>query len=458
MNPEFQRNLWLEASPRRIAWAGVVLTLIYAATAAMMRDAPGGALTALGGVGAAVFIACGMIWGARAAGGSVLTEIADRTWDFQRLSALDPWSMTWGKLFGAASLAWLCGLTGLVFLAVLQASRGHPSGWVGIAFMLTLAVLLQAVSMSAALVGVRKARAEGRTARAGGVLGGLIVGAILLSWVAGSTGFQQGAGLEGLNALWSARGFVAWGTGIWPADSFRLIVVGLFAAWAVIAAWRLMRLELQMENAPVYWPAYLAFLAVLTGGFAFRTEGWSGAFTVASLAVSLTAYAAAFAEPADKVRMRQFAHHMGRGDLSRSLPLLPTPVAPVIFAVLLVAAAFAAGGGRSTGLDVGQAAALIAFLIRDLGVIAYCRMGARPQRGDFGAVVALGLLYIVGGALGFAMGRVDGMALMVPISDAPWISLASGAVQAALAWFLASARIRQGSVTALPSAPASAPA
>ena len=28
MNPEFQRNLWLEASPRRLAWAGVVLSLL----------------------------------------------------------------------------------------------------------------------------------------------------------------------------------------------------------------------------------------------------------------------------------------------------------------------------------------------------------------------------------------------------------------------------------------------
>ena len=33
--------------------------------------------------------------------------------------------------------------------------------------------------------------------------------------------------------------------------------------------------------------------------------------------------------------------------------------------------------------------ALIAFLLRDLGVIALCRLGARPQQGDFAAVVAL---------------------------------------------------------------------
>src|SRR5690606_28956188 len=105
-------------------------------------------------------------------------------------------------------------------------------------------VLLQAASMGAALIGVRKARAEGRVARAGGVLGGLIVGAILLSWVGGSVGFQRGAGLEGVGAMLGGRGLVDWGGAYWDGGLFRAVSVCLFAAWAVIGVWRLMRLEL----------------------------------------------------------------------------------------------------------------------------------------------------------------------------------------------------------------------
>lgn len=456
MNPEFQRNLWLEASPRRIAWAAVVLALIYGATLALMRDNP--SIVGLGAVGSAIFVACAMIWGSRAAGNSVLAEIADRTWDFQRLSALDPWSMTWGKLLGGSSLAWLCGLTGLFFMSLAALGRGGQGAMTTIASMLALAVLLQAVSLGAALIGVRKARAEGRTARAGGVLGGLIVGAILLSSVAGSSGFQGGAGVDGLSALWTTRGFIDWGGGFWPAAEFRALAIALLAAWAIVGAWRLMRLELQMENAPGVWVAFLIFLAVFMGGFALRQGGLAGAFTVAALAVALTAYAAAFAEPADKVRMRQFAHHLAQRNFARATPLMPTPLAPVILATLLVIAGFAASGGRSAALDLGQAAALIAFLVRDLGVIAFCRMGARPQRGDFSAVVALGLLYGVGAAIGGATAGVSGTALMVPLSQAPMISLASGVVQAVVAWVLASGRIRAGTPIGLPSAPASAPA
>ena len=48
MNPEFQRNLWLEASPRRIAWAAVSLVLIYGATALVARDSASGPLPAPG--------------------------------------------------------------------------------------------------------------------------------------------------------------------------------------------------------------------------------------------------------------------------------------------------------------------------------------------------------------------------------------------------------------------------
>lgn len=455
MNPEFQRNLWLEASPRRIAWAGVVLLLIYGAAVALTRNNPYGALPALGGVGAVVFVACAMLWGARASGNSILAEIADRTWDFQRLSALKPWAMTWGKLFGGSSLAWMCALTGLLMM-VVAGTAGRVDGLATTAvFMLALAVLLQAISLGAALIGVRKARAEGRTARASGVLGGLIIGAILLSWVAGSAGFQRGMGTEGFGALFSANGLVDWGGRLWPAAGFRAVALSLFAAWAVIGAWRLMRLELQMQNAPVVWPAFLIFLAIFAGGFMLRTQGLAAGLAVGSLVVALSAYAAAFAEPADRVRIRQFVQFAAKGDLARAAPLTPAPLAPLLIATLLVLAAFATSSGSLMTPELGQAGALIAFLLRDLGVIALCRMGERPQRGDFSAVVALALLYGVGGSLGWAVGQETGGAIFAPLAHAPLISLVSGLVQAAVVWALA---VRRIGLSAPPSAPASVPA
>ncbi len=445
MNPEFQRNLWLEASPRRVAWAAVTLILIYVAAGLMARGSADGQLAALSGAGAVVFVVCGMIWGSRATGGSVLGEIADRTWDFQRLSALTPWSMTWGKLLGASSLAWLCALTGMAVMLALSFSINQPDLYWSLGFMMALALLFQAVSLAAALIGVRKARAEGRIARPGGVLGGLVLGLFLIGAVAGSSGFQKGAGLAGISAFLYARGDVLWWGQTFGASSFRTLAILAFAGWALAGAWRLMRLELQMKNLPVVWPAFLIFLAVFLGGFAYAGGGLAAALLVGALAVALAAYAGAFAEPADRVRLRQFAASAAKGDLARALPLAPAAIAPFLLALVLVVAAFATGGTGSAfgqGPDPAQAAALMAFVLRDLAVITLFRFGPRPQRGDFGAVVALALLYAVGGIVGSVISPGTGQALFVPLSISPWASLASGLAQAAIAWALAWRRIK----------------
>lgn len=164
MNPELQRNLWLEASPRRAAWAAVAVAGVYAAVyLAADGSEPGELGRALGAVGAFIFFASALVWGVRLAGQSVASEIGERTWDFQRLSALDPWSMTWGKLFGATALAWAVGLAGLVVSVLAYAFLAGPGPALLFAVAaVALAVLLQASGFAAALIGVRKARAEGR--------------------------------------------------------------------------------------------------------------------------------------------------------------------------------------------------------------------------------------------------------------------------------------------------------
>jgi len=65
MNPEFQRNLWLDASPRRAIWAGVTVLLVYFAVALLVRDGRHGAAI-FTGVGIAVFVVCAVIWAGRA--------------------------------------------------------------------------------------------------------------------------------------------------------------------------------------------------------------------------------------------------------------------------------------------------------------------------------------------------------------------------------------------------------
>ena len=150
-----------------------------------------------------------------------------------------------------------------------------------------------------------------------------------------------------------------------------------------------------------------------------------------------------FAEPADRVRMRQFGDALARWDFAAMLATVPAVVAPVKLAALAVI-----GLGLTPFIGEGAeptlvlALAALAFLLRDLGIVAYFRFGPRPGRGDFGAVLGLFLAYFVGGVVGNALGGGQGVALFTPSPTGSLISALSGGVQAAAVWFFAWRRIR----------------
>jgi hypothetical protein len=434
MNPEFQRNLWLEAGPRRLAWAGFALAAIYGATLLIGEDRP---IQALGIAGMLVFAATGLLWGPRIAGRAVGDEVAQRTWDFQRLSALEPWDMTWGKLFGATSLSWLAAISGLVLVAlatlVEEGAGQAPQIVVG---GLGAAVLLQAGSLALALVGVRRARAEGRSAAFRFTFGGLIGLGLVLAAIGRTAPTGLGLGTS-LGSLLGGGGMEHWWGLAIPMGWFIALSLAAFAAWSMVGAWRLMRLELQMRNLPWAWPLFVVFAGIWAAGLA----GDAGtAWAAAGVVFAACAYAAMFAEPAERVRLRGFGAMAMAGDWRGAAYDVPAAIAPVaLAAVAVVGIATTAGGGGPGG---GFALAAFAFLVRDLGIVAYFRLGPRPGRGDFGAAVALFLAYFVGGVVGGNFGAAGGLALFIPSADAPMVSVLSGAAMAAVVWALAWRRIR----------------
>jgi hypothetical protein len=442
VNPEFQRNLWLEAGPRRLAWAGVALAAIYLGALLIGGREP---WIALGGVGAAVFVVCGLVWGPRLAGRAVADEVAERTWDFQRLSALEPWSMAWGKLFGSTALAWAAGATGLALACLAALANGAPAGeplrW--IVAGVGAAVLLQAGALALALVGVRRARADGRTARfrfnAVGVIGFLLaLGA--LRRVLPTRGVSP---FSPFQWLFGGADTIRWWGFEAPTGWFAALSLAVFAAWALVAAWRLMRLELQLENGPWAWPAFVLFTGLYAAGFGDIEP--SLRFAAAGAVFAACAYAAAFAEPADRVRLRGFAASLAPLDLARAMTTTPAVIAPVklaAFAVIGMALTGAGAEGSRTPSAL-LALAAFAFLVRDVGVIAYFRFGPRQGRGDFGAVLGLFLLYLVGGIVGRTAGGAAGVALFTPSPEFAFVSAVAGAVEALVVWVLAWGRIRQ---------------
>ena len=440
MNPEFLRNLWLEASPRRLVGLAVVLGLVFGAAALSQYQTPDRVLSVCGPVGLAIYALCGLLWASRAAGGSVLDEVRGRTWDFQRLSALSPWRMTWGKLLGASALAWLGALAGLLAAGVsTTATKGAGDGLTLVAALAAFALFLQACAMGAALVGVRKARAEGRIATSGAVLLGVIGGLFLISLLSNHLPMSNQGWINALTNLLQAPSVIFWGAEL-PGPQFVAVSLACFAAWASAGAWRLMRLELQMRNSPWLWVAFLLFAGLWRAGLA-TPDGPAGEAMSAAVVFAVLSYAAAFVEPADALHLRRFAAAVGRGRLLEAADRAPAAVFSFKLAVLAVVAA-AVLGWSDHSVPALNAAVAVAFLVRDLGVILLFRLGPRPGRADLSAVVALALLYGVGAVIDHLC-QPAGVALFMPFSTvAPAVTLGSGLVQALVAWSLAVRRIR----------------
>jgi hypothetical protein len=429
MNPEFQRNVWLEAGPQRLAWTAVALAAIYGGTLVL---ADRHHLQALGVAGAVVFVVTALLWGSRTAGRAVGDEVADRTWDFQRLSALDPWSMTWGKLFGATSLSWIAALSGLLFVCANALVEDRPSSALQVLIGgLAGAVLLRAGSMAMALVGVRRARAEGRSAAFRFTFGGVIAVFVIASVVGRIVPTAQLNGGRGLLGGLFRSGDVTWWGLVAPASWFTVASIAAFAGWALIAAWRLMRLELQMRNAPWAWPAFVVFAAVWAAGMA---EAGVAKWAAAGLVFAACAYGGAFAEPADRVRLRRFGDLVARRRWGEAGYDVPAALAPLLLAAVAVIGVAVSPSDPRGQVTAGAALAALAFLVRDIGVVAFFRFGPRPRRGDFGAVIALFLAYFVGG--------VVGAFILVPYPPDPLPSAASGSIMAVVVWVLAWRRIR----------------
>jgi hypothetical protein len=309
MNPEFRRNLWLELTPVRL---GVVLFALLALLAmAYVVSAPPHHFVAT--IGRWSFFVLVMLWGGRLAADSVVHEINERTWDSQRLSSLGPWAMSWGKLFGAPAAAWIAGLAALAVVLVADADYGLADAL----RLVLIGLLCHATALAMSLQSIRKGRQPGRVKTFLFQLIGLAV-----AWVAylpTYTSWMFGTGPD----------HVDWFGLSVPSSQFGLATLALYTLWAVVAVYRLMRLELQKPSTPIVWAAFMAFLIVYTAGLALggniRLADFSDhlqrALQSATPSVAaLTAYAlmlafsyvALFTEPKDPVALGQFVAAPGR--------------------------------------------------------------------------------------------------------------------------------------------------
>jgi hypothetical protein len=102
LNAELRRNIWLNFTAQRLILTPLIISLIIYVTYMFSGKGDSGSLS--------FYLACFFIflWGVKDASETVIEEINNSTWDFQRQSTISPWSMTCGKLFGSTLFSWWC--------------------------------------------------------------------------------------------------------------------------------------------------------------------------------------------------------------------------------------------------------------------------------------------------------------------------------------------------------------
>ncbi len=447
MNPELLRNLWLELAPKR-----VLLVVIVIGSVLLLGSLPG-YLGRTANVPEVLFYAVAVFWGTRGAAQSVIEEVAGKTWDAQRLSAIRPWSMVWGKLLGSTALAWLGGLMCLAVIASRTLTDTGPQAALqDVFYFVCIGLLSQSVAFLAGLLAVQRRATHSRfdvfIYQSFGLLTALFVAQVWRLIVPDSRTGQVLSDMDGVRI-----DFMPWWGSQYKTAVFLLVSLVAFAAWTLLANYRVMRRELQMRNTPIVWFLFLAFVAVYAAGldpwqpyvqgFAIET-GLRAA--QATIALSLVTYATAFVEPKDVVAYRWLVDRFTSGRIISVIGSLPAWV------LAFMGTAIAAGltiaflpwhVSGSYGMPVlDQTTAVIiagmGLLLRDCGIFVVFGLGqGGTKKADIAALAVLAVLYIFApNILGY-----DTFALFYPVpSDPYWLNPLLTWGQALAVWVIILAR------------------
>ncbi len=334
LNPEFQRQLWLNWRPSLPLWTlglvSLILALPWVLSNAAERLSNLGITALLGLWGATV------VYGSVLAGRSLSEELRQHTWDWQRLSALSPWQMAWGKLLGSTLPAWLyAALFATVALFVASTWEvviGVHQGGHLTALALLWGLGMQTWAMNSVLLGWNTSSRSAPTQRRSWVV------FLLLLWLAPwpLLGLLRRNVLDGQTVWW-------WG---WAISDMGLayLLGGVLLALGLLALWRQLCQRLDVATLPWAWPLGLAVASAtgagITAGEHVPTSGaalWAS--HTAMLALLASAYIALQHMLDDARAWRQVQWCVQRQRWRDALTALP--LWPVSWVLALAAALWA---------------------------------------------------------------------------------------------------------------------
>jgi hypothetical protein len=421
LNPEFRRNLWLELTPQRLIMLPVIVALIVTVAWLAVSKVRAGeiALAALWGLLT--------FWGSRLAADALVDEVTGRTWENQRMTALAPWSMTWGKLFGGTIVTWYGALWCIPAIALASDHAGDL-----IARAVLFGLLAQGVALLFAILVLQlhdgSIRAHVSFAQLGALL--LTLGAYKIGTNGGET--------------------VTWYGFDVARDAFGYASLTAAIAWVTLGIHRSMRAEMLAPGGPALWLGFVLFAAAYAGGFSRIVDSPALILIdatqqqlMASILVLLgLSYIAAFLAPKRYARLRRLLALLRSGAWRTAWPLLPPWSVSFVFAIALtclfpLTALATARPLESTETLAVFLVACLLFALRDLAMILMLTLDEQRGRSHVTALLYLAVLYGLLPLLLAPLGWRAALPVLVPWpAEGAALALGPAALQAVLSLWL----------------------
>ena len=381
-NPEFKRNLWLELTSHRLIAAPVILSLIFFVLMQNENDAGFTHSAAL-----AIFVISSILWGSHLAFASVSDELQNRTWDNQRMSALSPFKLAWGKLFGATAFAWYIGVP-CIIVVLLTTSKAYSSSIqlsnMSVVISLVLGALFaQALAFVSALIAAKSNVAVPR--------GVSLLFLFVLITVVAQIMFNTRNPIQ----TWYGQNFTR----------FDFINASLlaFTAWTWLACYRVMQSALQIKVKPWAMLGFVLFCAFYVLGFYNALTMGNFASLAFVFAVFMT-YLGALTEKRDLVSVRRCINPWIARTPAKAFKETPYFFILAVFCFIAlpftlldtsVSTLYSAKSMRN-----GQSFTIIGLMsvllmLRDIGLLYFFSLNKKPQRAVTTTVFYMILLYVL---------------------------------------------------------------
>lgn len=435
LNPELRRNLWLEFSAARLIGMPLTLGMLF-----FLSTGVGPSYhnhhTALISLAIGLYGLLVGLWGGRNAADTVISEVNEGTWDFQRLSSLSPFSLALGKLLGSTCYAWYGGL--MVWLVYVVASAEDLSGYYlfcNAVLLLEAGLICHAAALFSSLQsmhGVRIGREKIRsgTHHALGVLTGLFF----------YTAISASPQTRALAYKAPARTpEVVWYGATYEFSGFALCFGLVLLAWLMAGIHAQMKAHLQVRSGPWLWISFVLFMMFYMAGFGDNPLVGDTASRV-PLGVALMTglfffYSTAFMESWSGMSYRRVLEAAQKKQYARMLSLSPRWMVTLL--IVLVTTALFIVGNIGEPMVWLYALAILCFSIRDVAILHYFRLAPNARRAMAATAFWLFMLYGLLPMLLNAMNLKGLAGLFLPMTEPrygeiPAGLVASGIIQAGI--------------------------